>query len=152
MGKAKWSKKRNRNRTPLSGHQQQGKRLAPPFVQFRLNKGLVSWMNDRLPEMIWAALLSAGLGRDAALSEFRQFLRFVFRHPEKQLLFDATLTGLSQLPEKLRNEVIGFLCRSERNRGALSLLSSPSSVETANPCVILSSSRNAVSFSSLRAT
>jgi hypothetical protein len=55
---------------------------------------LVSWINDRLPEMIWAALLTAGLGRDAALSEFRQFLRFVFRHPEKQLLFDATLTGL----------------------------------------------------------
>ncbi|MEP6637327.1 MAG: DUF5677 domain-containing protein [Acidobacteriota bacterium] len=79
-------------------------------------------MNDRLPEMIWAALLIAGLGRDAALAELRGFLRFVFQHPDKEGLYDATLTGFAQLPEKLRNEVIAFLCRSERNRGVLALL------------------------------
>jgi hypothetical protein len=122
MGKAARTKRhrRDQNRTPLSGHKRQGKRLDPPFARLGLNK--VSWMNDRLPEMIWAALLIAGLGRDAALAEFRQFSRFLFEHPDKELLYDATLTGFAQLPEKLQNEVIAFLCRSDRNRTALSAL------------------------------
>ena len=122
MGKRKRNKGRYRNRTPLSRHQRHGKRLNPPFVQFGLNKGLVSWMNDRLPEMIWAALLIAGLGREAALGEFRQYIRFVFNHPNKDLLFDPTLTGFSQLSENLQNEAIGFLCRSELSRDVLAPL------------------------------
>jgi hypothetical protein len=38
-------------------------------------------MNDRLPEMIWSALLISALGRKAALKELRDFLRFVWEIP-----------------------------------------------------------------------
>jgi hypothetical protein len=123
MGKAARKKKlKYQERTPLSGHKREGKRLDPPFVQFGLNKGLVSWMNDRLPEMIWAALLVASLGREAALAEFRQFLRFVWNHPDRELFYDATLTGFAKLSDASRDQIIGFLCRSDGNRRALAFL------------------------------
>jgi hypothetical protein len=115
-------KRRDEGRTPLSAHKRHGKRLNPPFVHFGLNKNLVSWTNDRLPDMVWAALLIAELGRDVALHEFREFLRFVFNHPQKESLFNGTLTGFSELPVTLKEEVIGFLCCCESSRRALAPL------------------------------
>jgi uncharacterized protein DUF5677 len=123
MGKAARKKKlKYQKRTPLSGHKREGRRLDPPFVQFGLNKRLVSWMNDRLPEMIWAALLIAALGRDAALAAFRQFLRFIAEHPNRELFYDGTLTGFANLGDPVRNELIGFLCRSSPMKEALAPL------------------------------
>jgi len=124
MGKGARNRKKRKeqSRTLISGHQRKGKRLDPPFVHFGLNRGLVSWTNDRLPEMIWAALLIASVGRHTALGQFREFLRFVFEHPQKESLYDGTLTGFSRLPSELQHEVIGFLCRLEPSRGALAPL------------------------------
>jgi hypothetical protein len=125
VGKGSRNKKKRRDdgRTPLSGHKRQGKRLNPPFVQFGLNRNnFISWTNDRLPEMVWAALLIATLGREIAIHQFREFLRFVFHHREKELLFDSTLTGFSELPVNLKEDVIEFLCRCETNRRALAPL------------------------------
>jgi Family of unknown function (DUF5677) len=115
-------KSRRQTRTPISRHQKKGKVLQPPFVQFGLGKGLVSWMNDRLPEMIWAALLISALGREAALKELRAFLRFVWDNPDRESLYDCTLTGFANLEDSLRSKVIGFLCRSDLANQALSPL------------------------------
>jgi Family of unknown function (DUF5677) len=115
-------KLRYQTRTPISRHQKKGKVLQPPFVQFGLGKGLVSWMNDRLPEMIWAALLISGLGREAALKELRGFLRFIFENPDRESLHDCTLTGFANLEDPLRSSVIGFLCRSDLAKVALAPL------------------------------
>src|SRR5205823_10255015 len=109
MSKPK-KKSRYQSRTPISWHQKKGKVLQPPFVQFGMGKGLVSWMNDRLPEMIWAALLISALGREAALKELREFLRFVWENPDRESLHDCTLTGFANLEDSLRSAVIGFLC------------------------------------------
>lgn len=99
-----------------------GKRFDPPFAHFGLNQNLVSWTNDRLPEMLWGALLIAGLGREVALGEFRELLRFVFNHPQKESLCDLTLSGFAQLPTTLKDEVINVLCRKEGARRALAPL------------------------------
>jgi hypothetical protein len=115
-------KRRDEGRTPLSAHKQHGKRFNPPFVQFGLNKNLVSWTNDRLPDMVWAALLIAGLGREDALRELREFLRFIFHHPQKESLFDVTLSGFAQLATAIKDEVISFICRHETARRALAPL------------------------------
>jgi len=58
MSKRGKKKLRYQTRTPISGHKKEGRALKPPFVQFGVGKGLVSWTNDRLPEMVWAALLA----------------------------------------------------------------------------------------------
>jgi Family of unknown function (DUF5677) len=115
-------KLRYQTRTPISGHQKKGKVLQPPFVQFGIGKGLVSWMNDRLPEMIWAALLISALGREAALKELREFLRFISENPDRESLYDCTLTGFANLEDSLRSAVIGFLCRSDLAKQALAPL------------------------------
>jgi hypothetical protein len=79
-------------------------------------------MNDRLPEMIWSALLISALGREAALKELREFLRFVLENPDRESLYDCTLTGFANLEDSLRSAVIGFLCRSDLLKQALAPL------------------------------
>ena len=72
--------------------------------------------------MIWAALLIAGLGRDVAIREFRESLRFIFHHPQKESLSDVTLSGFAQLPTTLKDQAMAFLCRNEAARRALAPL------------------------------
>lgn len=121
MSKRGKKKLRYQSRTPISAHKKQGKVLKPPFVQFGVGKGLVSWTNDRLPEMIWAALLISGLGRDRALQLFRTFLRFGSAG-ENERFWDVTLTGFSQLNESDRKQRLALLCQSEESRQALAPL------------------------------
>jgi hypothetical protein len=82
----------------------------------------VSWMNDRLPEMIWAALLISALGRDVALKEFRKFLRFVGVNRDRESLHDCTLTGFANLEDSLQSAVIEVLCGSDLAKQALAPL------------------------------
>lgn len=122
MGKRSKKKLQYQTRTPLSGHKKEGKVLKPPFVQFGVGKGLVSWTNDRLPEMAWAALLIAKLGRNRALETFRTFLRLGANDENSSRFWDPTLTGFSQLAPADRREVLGLLCQTEELRGALAPL------------------------------
>jgi hypothetical protein len=68
-----------------------------------------SWMNERLPEMIWAALIREALGQDHALGLFRRFLNFIAEHKNKELLSDITLTSISKIDTPLREEIIAFI-------------------------------------------
>jgi hypothetical protein len=61
-------------------------------------------MDERLPEMLWAALIRTSVSRDPTLGQFRRFLDFIFEHSKKDLLSDVTLTGISKLDESLREE------------------------------------------------
>lgn len=68
-----------------------------------------SWMNDRLPEMLWAALIVTSFDRDSALAYFRYLLNFICSHKRKEELHDVTLTGIANLDENLRSELIGVM-------------------------------------------
>lgn len=114
--------KGGRNRTPLHGHTQQGKTLLPPFLAKMPGMSPTSWMNDRLPEMIWAALLRVALGQEHALGLFRRILNFIGKHSSKADLNDLTLTGISKLPPPLRDEVITFIAEAPQARRALGSL------------------------------
>jgi hypothetical protein len=119
--KSKKARSGERNRTPISGHARVGNELLPPFAQLeRISP--TSWMDDRLPEMLWAALIRVAVSRDQALSEFRRFLDFIFRHPKKELLSDVTLTGISKLDDSLTEEVIAFLVAPPATASALATL------------------------------
>jgi hypothetical protein len=121
MAKKSKKKLRSQTRTPISAHKKEGKVLKPPFVQFGMGrKNLVSWTNDRLPEIIWASLLIAGLGRDRALQIFRRFLRFGNENSPR--FWDPTLTGFSQLEDTDRRAALASLCESEESRHALASL------------------------------
>jgi len=69
-------RKRAANRTPLDKHRRDGSRLDPPFA---VMPGMTpsSWLDDVLPDMLWAALIVDGLEREHALAVFRKLAAVV---------------------------------------------------------------------------
>jgi hypothetical protein len=118
-GKNKQQNKRRsksgKNRTPISGHKISGGKLIPPFVSgFGGKMQTSSWMNDRLPEMLWATLVTASTTRDSALDHFRRILHFIGTHERKEELHDLTHSGIAKLDKALHTELIGFIVETTR--------------------------------------
>src|ERR1700688_2115981 len=93
--------------TPLKQHQRVGKDVVPPFGMLRREAPveMLNWTDERLPEMLWAALLISGYGRDTALDRFRRVASSIAyvvgkSEPKRILLRDVTLTGLSKWSEE----------------------------------------------------
>ncbi|MCY4553546.1 MAG: hypothetical protein OXC79_07715 [Candidatus Poribacteria bacterium] len=102
--------KSGRNRTPISGHTHIGRQLLPPFATTMVGKMQhSSWMNDRLPEMLWAALIIASADRDYALRQFCRILNFIGEHKQREQFHDLTHTGIAKLDKTLRTELIRFI-------------------------------------------
>ena len=115
--------KKNNNRTPIEGHYRAGKKLVPPIPQIMGEMlELKSWMNGRLPEMLWAALILASTERNEAFNEFNRILNFVSGHQRKTELEQLTISGISNLEVPLRQEVIGFITDNRRTAQALATL------------------------------
>ena len=95
----------------LAQHQQIGKKLLPPLANLPLQTN--SWVNDRLPEMIWAALLIVALGRDEALSAFRVVLsrcQSVLQKTDQAAEpREITLSGIADMPDEIRLEILHTL-------------------------------------------
>jgi hypothetical protein len=128
MGKASRSK-RDRNarksdkfRSPLSAQTLKGKELLPPFAKMTDKLAFSSWLNDRLPEMVWAALIRLYVDEDNAFRQFRRFLTFIGQHSNREQLSDVTLTGFSKLDDPLREELLAFLLESPEVGEALATL------------------------------
>jgi hypothetical protein len=65
-----------------------------------------SWLDDRVPEMLWAALLIAGLGRERALELFRIVAVEARKLAAREVHGDATLSGFAELPDDAREQVL----------------------------------------------
>jgi len=94
--------KRREMETKLSGHKRDKKKLTPPFLQIE-NISKSSWIDDRLPEMLWAVLAIVNFEREKALDFFRHVAKFVKDNPD---CYDVTLMGISRFPKKKRKEFI----------------------------------------------
>lgn len=64
-------KQKNKSKGKIDSHKKEGSKLISPFNQIP-NAAYISWMNDRLPCMVWAALLMNAIGREQAIETFRQ--------------------------------------------------------------------------------
>ena len=89
--------------------------LQIPNVQFK------SWINDRLPEMIWAALLltNDNISRSQALGVFRQVGGYISKQAENEILPETTITGLSNFPNDKLLELLVTISAKENQRKAL---------------------------------
>ena len=76
-------------------------------------------MNDRLPEMLWASLILASTEREEAFGEFVRIVEFVQNHERKTELKDLTITGIAELEDKLKKEIIAFITSNQRSAQAL---------------------------------
>jgi hypothetical protein len=56
--------------SPLESHRREGKSFIPPFMQYPKTV-LMSWRDLRIPEILWAVLLSGTLERERYLGIFR---------------------------------------------------------------------------------
>lgn len=112
--------KKQKTYSTIEQHTQQGKTLVPPLM--RVPFTFMSWINDRLPEVLWAALLVSHLERQQALSIFRKVANFGDRFKNSQSPVDITHTGLSQMPPEILEELLQTLCLEPAVRAALSPL------------------------------
>jgi hypothetical protein len=102
----------------LAAHKKKGKLLQPPMNQIG-GLQLSSWVNEVLPEMLWAALMLDGFARQECFDKFRILLDYVGSHPEafeKKLL---DLSGLADIDQNTFNEMFKPLCSEEAVRQAL---------------------------------
>ena len=107
--------------TPISGHKRVGKKLVPPFG-LMINSENNPWMDNRLPEMLWAALIVFSFERHEAFDQFLRITRFINEHGKREDLHDLTLTGIARLEDKLRDEVISVIAEPFAVAEALSSL------------------------------
>lgn len=125
MPKSKNKRKKSRsgkNRTSLQDHKKVGKQLQSSFAVMADKVTFSSWSNERLPEMIWAAIIRVIDDQDYAIGEFRRILSFIGEHDEKNQFSDVSLTGISKLPEALREQFIGFILENKTTASALVVL------------------------------
>src|SRR5262245_14302923 len=106
----------------LAQHSQAGRTLVPPMLSYP-NMALQSWVNDRLPDMLWAALLVIN-DREVALNVFRELAKYV---TERQKLGSVTFEGITHsaiaaYPEDTQRELVGIIAEADQNKVALSSL------------------------------
>lgn len=106
-------KRKNDSKGKIESHKKEGSTLISPFNQIQ-NTSFMSWMNDRLPCMIWAGLLIKGIGREQAIEIFRSIGLHVgnlFREGEGRHcnLPRVGIYGLSTLDEDLQDKFFEVL-------------------------------------------
>ena len=115
--------KRDSFRSPVAKHRRTGKTLIPPAILATGEKlQFTSWMDDRLPEMLWAALIFASTERRQAFREFERILNFVAEHDRKAELKSLTISNFADLDMDLRKEVIQVITANPTTSRALSTL------------------------------
>jgi hypothetical protein len=120
--KKRKTQKKGRSYSNLKEHKQRGKELVPPLLDIQ-ELELQSWMNDRLPEMLWAALLVTCLPRDQALSIVREVAGYADEHVERfrdtQDHIDVTLSGIARLGTADTEAIVGILTSQADRRRVL---------------------------------
>lgn len=125
MPKSKNRRKKSRsgkNRTSLQNHKKVGKQLQSGFAVVADKVTFSSWSNERLPEMIWAAIIRVIDDQDYAIAEFIRVLSFIGEHGEKDQFSDISITGISKLSEALREQFIEFILQNKTTASALVVL------------------------------
>jgi hypothetical protein len=126
MGKRKKPKKAagrvpSSPHTPLDRHRRHGKKLTPPLATLPKLKPS-SWHDDWLPEMLWAALLLEGIGRESALKVFRSLAEDILQLSDDDKPYDVTVTGISHLDDGTSDALLKHIVSSVEAAGALKAL------------------------------
>ncbi len=106
--KAKKERKAKRQYSTLEEHTRAGGTLIPPLAKANMTPR--SWVNDRLPDMLWAALLVTA-DRDAALEVFRELAKYGAgaAHDGQGELDSVTHSAIAAASAQTRQELIGII-------------------------------------------
>lgn len=114
-------KKKHADHSTIKQHQHRGKTLTPPLATLPNLKPL-SWLNDRLPEMLWATLLVTAIPRTEALVTFRSLADYVSKFSETASIYDVTHSGLSEITPEALAQLLEVIVASDVHRTALTPL------------------------------
>lgn len=120
------AKRRNRSKShssTLDQHKKVGKKLLPPMLHMLPQGKLAfsSWVNNRLPELLWAALVISFMPRKEALKAFLEIaerLAVIVRTAQDDPVLDLTHSGLESFPAGIE-EICVVLLASPNGRAAL---------------------------------
>ncbi|MCG5239330.1 DUF5677 domain-containing protein [Azospirillum doebereinerae] len=110
--------KKNRNFSKLNQHSKKGKTLTPPFASIP-NMHPSSWRDERLPDVLWAVLLTGALERNSYLEKFRMVVSSAAKIGDKASITHSQNSALS---EQDFDEIFGALLQFEDVKKALSAL------------------------------
>src|SRR5258707_204864 len=116
-GKGK-KKKAGKSYSGIDAHKRQRKVLVPPLMAIP-RVALQSWMNDRLPEMLWSALLISQLGRSRSLERFRRVAAVLPKPPAEKRMVQPTLSGLATLDDEILGQLLAAICAGNESKRAL---------------------------------
>jgi hypothetical protein len=120
MAKGKKRRTKNSNVSPLEHHHRQGKSLIPPMMKLRSIQ-FSSWYNDRLPNILWAALIITSVEREEGLELFRLVLGRAQRLG-KDKVESLDHSDLASLPAEVFDELFENVLRHPGAASALSAL------------------------------
>jgi hypothetical protein len=108
--------------TTLVKHTRLGSKLLPPMAQLpKLNPS--SWKDERMPEMLWAALLFTQLPREMVFTKIHKLANFIHQfHETDNPPFNLTLSGINQFQREHQVDFLRILIDSEEYKKALSPL------------------------------
>lgn len=120
MGK---NKEKDKKKAPkaysgIAAHKRQRKALIPPLMAVPGIK-LSTWINDRLPEMLWCALMISELGRNRAVDIFRGTAALIRTLPPSKQSVEPTLSELASLESDVRGKFLSSICSNVEVRNAL---------------------------------
>ena len=116
MAKKPRKRKRTVQVTGVADHTRSGKVLSPPLLT--PVSAFHSWLDERLPEILWAVLIVGQLPRDDALAVFRDAASYLSRLPEEQRFPEVTHSALAKLDAELRRGFIAAVCGNDAVRQA----------------------------------
>jgi hypothetical protein len=111
-------KKAEKSYSGIDAHERKKKVLVPPLMAIP-GIALQSWLNDRLPEMLWSSLLISALGRDRALERFREVAEFIPQLAADGRIVQPTLSSLAELEEGSLREFLSRVCADTQTKNAL---------------------------------
>ena len=111
---------KRRNVSDLSAQLREGKRLQSAIRRLP-NVETSSWMNDRLPEFIWVALLAAQFPRTVVIELFRSIAEKI-QSAGEEAPYDLRLTGMAADLPTSGELIIDYVCSPKEAKHALSPL------------------------------
>lgn len=96
------------NSTPLNNYKQERKKLTPPMATIP-NFAPCSWIHERLPEMLWAALIREYHPGNSGYAIFRDIMSWLSANIDNVELVGVTHTDISHLPKELRDNFINHI-------------------------------------------
>lgn len=96
------------SKSKLSSFTRNGKKLSPPFLKYENEGGDIapsSWINDRLPNMIWAILLRVQYPEEWR-ERFKAIANWLYNQEIDDGMKCITHTGISNMPDEAKSLMI----------------------------------------------